>query len=150
MFKSLRVSFSLERAFPSCYQPQGLFDLVEAVWTLYSVVDMQLIEKAIKHISVKIMILSPHAALWRFLAKNGVSPSMLSVICSLHDCMKAEVTLDGQVAPDFEVSNGLCQDCIIASTLFNLYFSLFIEQWRVKCSEFGVEGFYKIGGKLNL
>ena len=73
---------------------------------------------------------------------------MLSVVRSLHDGMKAEVTVDGQVAPDFEVSNGLRQGCVIAPTLFNLYFGLFIEQWRVKCSEFGVEGFYKIGGKL--
>ena len=29
------------------------------------------------------------------------------------DGMKAEVTLDGQVAPDFEVSNGLCQGCVM-------------------------------------
>ena len=44
----------------------------------------------------------PYEALWRFLAKYGVSPSMLSVICSLHDGMNAEVTVDGQVAPDLE------------------------------------------------
>ena len=73
---------------------------------------------------------------------------MLSVVCSLHDGIKAEVTVDGQVAPDFEVRNDLRQGCVIAPTLFNLYFGLFIEQWRVKCSEFGVESFYKIGGKL--
>ena len=55
----------------------------------------------------------PQDGLWRVLAKYGIPPSMLSVIHSLHDGMKAKVTVDGQVAPDFEVCNGLCQGCVI-------------------------------------
>lgn len=90
----------------------------------------------------------PREALWRVLIKYGVPQSMLNVIRSLHDGMSAEVTVDGQVAPEFEVCNGLRQGCVIAPTLFNLYFALVMEQWRVKCSEFGVDVFYKCGGKL--
>ena len=39
---------------------------------------------------------------------------MLRLIHSLHDGKKAEVTVDGQVAPEFEVRNGLRQGCVIA------------------------------------
>ena len=73
----------------------------------------QLIEKAIEHISVKLMILSHVRPCGDFFVKYGVPPSMLSVIHSLHDGMKAEVTVDGQVAPDFEVSNGLRQLLVV-------------------------------------
>ena len=41
------------------------------------------------------------------LKKYGVPQSMLNVIRSLHDSMSAEVTVDGQVAPEFEACNGL-------------------------------------------
>ena len=117
----------------------------------------QLVEKAIEHNTKLFMLFIdlqkaydsvPREALWRVLIKYGVPQSMLNVIRSLHDCMSAEVTVDGQVAPQFEVCNGLRQGCVIAPTLFNLYFALVMEQWRVKCSEIGVDVFYKCGGKL--
>ena len=73
---------------------------------------------------------------------------MLQVIRSLHDGMKAEVTVDGQVAPEFEVRNGLRQGCVLAPTLFNLYFNLVIRQWRERYMEFGVSVLYKCSGKL--
>ena len=62
--------------------------------------------------------------------------------------MQAEVTVDGKVVPRFKVCNSLRQGCVIAPTLFNLYFTLVMEQWRGKCSEFGVDVLYKCGGKL--
>ncbi len=54
------------------------------------------------------------------------------VIQSLHEGMKAEVTVDGSVTPvyvtpEIEVQNSLRQGCTIAPTLFNLYFPLAIE-----------------------
>ena len=90
----------------------------------------------------------PREALWCVLQKFGIPQSMINVIRSLHDGMQAEVTVDGQVAPKFEVCNGLRQGCVIAPTLFNLYFGLVIEQWRTKCSEIGVDVHYKCGGRL--
>ena len=56
--------------------------------------------------------------------------------------------MDGQVALEFEVCNGLWQGCVIAPALFNLYFNLVISQWREKCRDFGVDILYKCGGKL--
>ena len=57
--------------------------------------------------------------------------------------------VDGQVAPEFEVSNGLRQGCVLAPTLFHLYVNLVIGQWRERHMEFGVSVLYKYsGGKL--
>ena len=58
----------------------------------------------------------PHQALCCALKKCGIPQSMLKVICSLHDGVRAEVIIDGHVAPEFEVSNGLRQGCVIAPT----------------------------------
>ena len=68
----------------------------------------------------------PHEAV---LKKFGIPSTMMSVICSLHDGMRAEVMVDGQTATELEVCNGLTQGCVIASTLFDLYFVLVKEQW---------------------
>ena len=46
--------------------------------------------------------------------------------------------VDSQVAPEFEVSNGLRQGCVLAPTLFNLYVNSVIRQWRERRMEFGV------------
>ena len=117
----------------------------------------QLTEKAIEH-NTKLFLLFidlkkaydsvPREALWCVLKKYGVPQSMLNVVRSLHDGMLAEVNVGGQVTPEFEVCNGLRQGCVIAPTLFNLYFALVMEQWRTKCKEFGVDVLYKCGGKL--
>ena len=74
----------------------------------------------------------PRQALWQFLRKYNVPSTMVSLLRSLHEGMKAEVTMDGQVAPEFEVCNGLMHGCVIAPALFNLYFNLVISQWREK------------------
>ncbi len=37
---------------------------------------------------------------------------------------------------------------MIALTLFNLYFAMVMEQWRIRCREFRVDVMYKCGGKL--
>ena len=90
----------------------------------------------------------PRQALWQVLRKYGVPLTMVSLRRSLHEWMKAEVTMDGQVALELEVCNGLRQGCVIAPALFNLYFNLVISQWREKCRYFGVDILYKCGEKL--
>ena len=117
----------------------------------------QLVEKAREHNMPIFMLFIdlrkaydsiPRSPLWRVLEKYGIPPTLLSIIRSLHDGMKAEVTVDGNLTPDFEVCNGLRQGCVIAPSLFNLYFNLVISQWQKKCADFGVDILYKCGGKL--
>ncbi len=43
--------------------------------------------------------------------KYGIPEPMLNLVQSLHDHMKAEVTVDGQVAPEFEVCCDLSPSC---------------------------------------
>ena len=49
--------------------------------------------------------------------------------------MMAQVLVDGQVAPEFEIANGLRQGCVLAPTLFNLFFNHIVEQRRERCRE---------------
>ena len=62
--------------------------------------------------------------------------------------MKAEVQVNGNTTPEFEVKNGLRQGCTIVPTLFNLYFNLVVSCWRERCQSCGVDILYKCGGKL--
>ena len=117
----------------------------------------QLVEKAREHNTTLYLLFVdlrkaydsvPREALWQVLRKYGVPPSLVTIIRSLHDGMKAEVTVDGAITPEIEVTNGLRQGCTIAPTLFNLYFNLVMGQWRTRCHSFGTEVHYKCGGKL--
>ena len=90
----------------------------------------------------------PRCALWRVLEKYGVPPTMLSVIRSLHDGMKAAVRVEGGVTDNISVTNGLRQGCTLAPSLFNLYFGAMVSSWRSKCPDAGVTVMYKHGRKL--
>ena len=117
----------------------------------------QLVEKAREHNS-KVFILFvdlkkaydsiPRQALWLVLQKYGIPPVIINLIQSLHEGMKAEVSVSGGTTPAIEVNNGLRQGCTIAPTLFNLYFNMVITCWRDRCQPFGVDIFYKCSGKL--
>ena len=70
----------------------------------------------------------PHQGVWCALECYTIPESILRMIHSLHGGMKAEVTVDGQVALEFVVCNVLRQGCVPAPTLFNLSFNLVIGQ----------------------
>ena len=112
-----------------------------------------MIEKAIEHNTKIFMLfidlriaydLVPRQALESY----RIPESMQWMIRPLHDEIIAKVTADGQVAPEFEVRNGLRQGCVIAPTLFNLYFNLVFGQWRERYMEFCVSLLYKCGRNL--
>ena len=117
----------------------------------------QLVEKAREH-NTQIFILFvdlrkaydsvPRQALWLVLEKYSIPPVMVKLIQSLHEGMKAEVHVNGNITPEIEVRNGLRQGCTIAPTLFNLYFNLVVSCWRERCQSCGVNILYKCGGKL--
>ena len=62
--------------------------------------------------------------LWDVLARFGVPPRMLAVIRQFHDGMQACVRLeDGKCSDTFDVGQGLRQGRVLASLLFNMFFT---------------------------
>ena len=57
----------------------------------------------------------PSTAMWLVLAKYGEPNVAISVIKSLHDNTQAVITMDGNL-------DGLRQGCLLAPTLFILFF----------------------------
>ena len=58
------------------------------------------------------------------------------------------LTVGGGISKSFSVRNGLRQGCVIAATLFILYFGLVIDRWLSLCQATGVVVEFKVGGKL--
>ena len=90
----------------------------------------------------------PRHALWRVLDKIGVPPTMLQIIKSFHDGMRADVRVGNTSSDSFEVTNGLRQGCTLAPTLFNIYYSVVVSNWRDRCPAAGVNVRFKHGRKL--
>jgi len=51
--------------------------------------------------------------------KLRVPETLVEIVRSFHDNMKASVRVDGELLEDFEVTNGLRQGCTMAPPLFN-------------------------------
>lgn len=84
----------------------------------------QLVEKASEHNTELCMLFVdlkksydsiPRQEMWIVLEKYDVPPEMVNNIRLLHEGMKAEVTIDAQTAPEFEIRNGLQQGCTIST-----------------------------------
>ena len=117
----------------------------------------QLVEKCCEHDDSLFMLFIdlkkaydsvPRSALWRVLDKCGVPPTMLSIIQSFHDDMQAEVRVGDTTTEQIAVRNGLRQGCVLAPSLFNIYFGAMVAHWRVRCPEAGLMVRYKHGRKL--
>ena len=118
----------------------------------------QLVEKTREHNDTLYMLFVdlkkaydsvPRQALWKVLEKCGVPPRILSIVRSFHEGMHAEVKVGPAATTEsFEVRNGLRQGCTLAPTLFNIYFSAMVANWRNECAEAGVSVLYKHGRKL--
>ena len=116
----------------------------------------QLVEKAIEH-NTKVFLLFadlckaydsvPRSAMWSALQKYGVPDVTVDLVRGLHEHMEAKVSVAGESAW-IQVSNGLRQGCVLAPTLFLLYFNMVMLCWRARCAGLGVKLLYKCGGKL--
>ncbi len=64
----------------------------------------------------------------------GIPEVLVDIVKSFHKNMKAKVRLEGEELEEIEVTNGLCQGCTMAPSLFNLYACAMAEIWmeRVK------------------
>ena len=61
--------------------------------------------------------------LWKIMAKFGCPDKFIAMVRWFHDGMLARVQNDGEFSDSFPVTNGVKQDCVLASTLFSMMFS---------------------------
>jgi len=75
----------------------------------------------------------PRKALWRALEKLGVPNSVVNLVKSFHNGIKAQLSRNGELLEEkIVVDNGLRQGCTMAPTLFNLYACLTMERWTAQ------------------
>ena len=58
---------------------------------------------------------------WRALA---VPPKFLTILHQLNEGQQGQVTHNGSLSDRFPISNGITQGCVLAPTLFSIFFSL--------------------------
>ena len=64
--------------------------------------------------------------LWCILEKTGCPPHFVAIIRSFHDGMKVTVREGTEHSPYFDVTSGTKQGCVLAPTLFSIFFSLML------------------------
>ena len=64
--------------------------------------------------------------LWALLRRIGCPDEFVSVIQSFHDGMKVTVREGSEKAEPFIVTSGTKQGCVLAPTLFSIFFSLML------------------------
>lgn len=65
--------------------------------------------------------------LFNILLKIGCPPKLHSMIRSFHDGMKATIQYDGNTSEQFDIKSGVKQGCVLAPTLFGIFFSLLLK-----------------------
>lgn len=93
----------------------------------------------------------PREALWVVLTKLGCTDKFVRMIRLLHDDMRCCVSVQGEYSEFFTVSCGVKQGCVLAPTLFALYFAVVVRDALQTLSEgirirFRTDG----GGVFNL
>uniref|UniRef100_H2ZZE9 Reverse transcriptase domain-containing protein n=1 Tax=Latimeria chalumnae TaxID=7897 RepID=H2ZZE9_LATCH len=66
------------------------------------------------------------AGLFAVLEKIGCPPILSSLIHSFHNNMKATVQFDGPISDSFKMKSGVKQGCVLAPTLFGIFFSVLL------------------------
>lgn len=87
------------------------------------------------------------SGLFRLLQKIGCPPRLLAIVQSFHENMHSTVVFNGATSEAFQVSSGVKQGCVLAPTLFSIFFSMLLKYAFKDCSE-GVYIHTRADGKL--
>lgn len=66
--------------------------------------------------------------LWMIMERLGCPPKFLSMIIQLHEDQRGQVRLNGNLSEPFPIINGVKQGCVLAPTLFSIFFSTMLKQ----------------------
>lgn len=87
------------------------------------------------------------SGLFQILQKIGCPPKLLTLITAFHTDMQSTVCFDAATSDAFPVSSGVKQGCILAPTLFGIFFSMLLHYAFADCLE-GVYIRTRSDGKL--
>ena len=73
--------------------------------------------------------------LFKILAKIGCPPTLLSIGEVLQDNMKGTVLYDGATSDLFNIPSGMKQGCVLAPTLFGIFFATLLKHDFGKSTE---------------
>ena len=65
--------------------------------------------------------------LFKILSKIGCPPKLLSMIESLHTDMQGTVQFEGSISKPFSIRSGVKQGCVLAPTLFGIFFAMLLK-----------------------
>ena len=66
--------------------------------------------------------------LWMIMERLGCPPKFLSMIIQLHEVQRGQVRLNSDLSESFPILNGVKQGCVLAPTLFTIFFSMMLKQ----------------------
>ena len=64
--------------------------------------------------------------LWKILARLGCPSKCLTILCQLHEGQQGQVKHNRSLSGSFPISNGVKQGCVLAPTLFSIFFSIML------------------------
>jgi len=85
--------------------------------------------------------------LFQLLKKIGCPPKLLMLITSFHEDMQGIVQYDGSTSKPFPIKSGVKQGCVLAPTLFGIFFSMLLTH-AFSSSEDGIYIHTRSDGKL--
>ena len=83
----------------------------------------------------KVFDLVSRSGLFKIVQKISCPPKFLAIITSFHQDMQSTVCFDGATSNVFPVSSGVKQGCVLAPTLFGIFFSMLLQYSFVDCTE---------------
>ncbi|WP_353805815.1 reverse transcriptase domain-containing protein, partial [Acinetobacter baumannii] len=69
------------------------------------------------------------------LQKIGCPPQLLSVIKAFHEDTQSTISFSGSTSSPFQVKSGVKQGCVLAPTLFGIFFSMLLQHAFRDCNE---------------
>ena len=66
--------------------------------------------------------------LWKTLARLCCPPKFLTILRRLHEGQQDQVKHNGSLSGSFPISNGVKQGCVLAPTLFSIFFSIMLRE----------------------